>query len=229
MAHLKIQPPGQVPLNPQDRKPIIKVIGGDSWHVSTNLFNPACPAEPANPDNTIVEVKLAETQFDNALWSGGWFEGVLPDKTRKGLCHINIPKEITKNLRRGSYMFSVRVSDILKTTTITEADGSFLVEYKVTSDQHSIPYKDGTSKSSSGDSVNNAGSITEDTLKSINEALVSLKKEISALKSGKIDKDALDGKSFDISKMKDVVEAAGTVADALGADVSGISEEQQGG
>jgi hypothetical protein len=148
MAHIKtkIQPAGQMPLDPGDRKPIFRVIGGDTWHVSFNLHNPL-DREAASPGNTLVEVKLAETQFDAPLWSGEWFKGIYPDADRPGLCHMLVPMNITKSLRRGSYMFSVRVSDMLKTVFETEAEGSFLVEYKPTSDQHSIPYKDGTSKS----------------------------------------------------------------------------------
>ena len=147
MAHLKtkILPAGQMPLDPGDRKPVFHVIGGDTWHVSFNLRNPVNGAE-ANPDNTLVEVKLAETQFDEALWSGEWFKGIYPDADRRGLCHLLIPRVVTQALRRGSYMFSVRVSDLLKTTYETQAEGSFLVEYRPTSDQHSIPYKDGTSQ-----------------------------------------------------------------------------------
>lgn len=146
MAHLKIQPAGQMPLDPGDRKPVIKVIGGDTWRVSLNLYNPADVLEPATPDNTVVIVKLAETQFDDTIWTGEWFSGVMPDKSRRGLCYIVVPMDVTKRLRRGNYMFSVKVSDLLKTCTTTEAEGSFLVEYKPTSDQHSIPYKDGTSE-----------------------------------------------------------------------------------
>lgn len=144
MAHINVQPAGQVPLNNANRRPIIKVIGGDTWRVSLNLYNPAMPGVAATPDNTFVTVKLAETQFDAPLWSGEWYNGVMPDSSRKDLCYLVVPKSITQSLRRGSYMFSVRVSDILKTQTVTEAEGSFLVEYKVTSEQHSIPYKDGT-------------------------------------------------------------------------------------
>jgi hypothetical protein len=148
MAHLKIQPAGQMPLDPADRQPVVRVIGGDTWHVTVNLYNPVDVLEPATPDNTYVTVKIADTQFDDPLWTGEWFSGIVPDKNRRGLCHIAVPMDVTRSLRRGSYMFSVRVSDLLKTCTATEAYGSFLVEYMVTSDQHSIPYKDGTMKSS---------------------------------------------------------------------------------
>lgn len=208
MAHLKIQPPGQVPLNPQDRKPIIKVIGGDSWHVSFNLYNPAKPWEPALPDNTTVEVKLAETQFDDALWSGEWYEGVMPDERRKGLCHINVPREITESLRRGSYMFSVRVTDILKTKVVTEAEGSFLVEYKVTSDQHSIPYKDGTSGSGTKSGTTESTSMSE-----LENIMYLIKKEIMDIKQEQKEMlSSLAGLSEDMRTANENIDVASTTA-----------------
>ena len=146
MAYVKIQPPGVVPVLEEDRQAVIKVISGDTWTVNVNKFNPRNPVEPATPDNTLIRVVLSETQFDNPIWVGSWYAGVYPDPVRKDLCQIRIPREITKNLRRGNYLFSLRASDLLMTSYVTEVQGSFLVEYTPTSDQHSIPYKDGTSR-----------------------------------------------------------------------------------
>lgn len=144
MAHIKIQPPGVMPLDPCDRKPIYHVVSGDTWDFTVNLYSPENFREPATPDNTIVSCVVAETQFDKPLWMGLWYNGVKPDEKRAGLCHIAIPREVTKTLRRGSYMFSVRVSDLLLSRIITQAEGSFLVEYKPTSENHDIPYKKDT-------------------------------------------------------------------------------------
>lgn len=202
MAHLKIQPPGQVQLNPQDRTHIIKVIGGDSWHVSVNLYNPANPIEPAIPENTYVEIKLAETQFDKAIWTGEWFNGIIPDPRRIGLCHINVPRDITERLRRGSYMFSVRVSDILKTNVVTEAEGSFIVEYKVTSDQHSIPYKDGT------------GGTVE-----IPAIVEMLNAAIKDMDNKKVDKNALFRTKISVDTINGLRKAMVDIAKILGAKI----------
>lgn len=154
MSFFKVQPLGVMPLDDSHRKPIIRVIGGDTWRTSLNLYNPANPSEAATPDNTIVSIKLAETQFDEPLWEGEWYAGVYLDKDRSDLCHIEVPKSITKSLRRGSYMFSVRVSDLLMTHIITEAQGSFLVEYTPTSYHHSIPYKDGEYSEETKEEIN---------------------------------------------------------------------------
>lgn len=148
MPHMKINKPmpaGQMPLDDGDRKPIFRFVSGDTWKISVNLYNPADSSEPATPDNTVAVVTVSETQFDKPLWTGEWYNGIMPDDRRPGLCYIAIPPDVTDSLRRGSYMFSVKVSDKLCSVEATEADGSFLVEYKPTSENHSIPYKDGTS------------------------------------------------------------------------------------
>lgn len=146
MAHVSPQPPGVCLAQSSHHKPIIRVVGGDTWDVSVNLYDPSDVCRPASPETTFATVTLSETQFDRPIWTGEWNDGIMPDVRRKDLFHIVIPREVTASLRRGSYQFSVRLSDLLKTRFVTEAEGSFLVEYKPTSDQHSIPYKDGTSE-----------------------------------------------------------------------------------
>ena len=141
MAHIKIQPPGVMPLDPCDRKHIFHVVSGDTWDFTVNLYLPFDPSTSATPDNSLVTCAVAETQFDKPLWLGLWNSGVKPDDKREGLCHIEIPRDVTKELRRGSYMFSVRVADLLLSKVQTQAEGSFLVEYKPTSENHDIPYK----------------------------------------------------------------------------------------
>ena len=140
----KISPPGCNPLNNEDRMPVMKVVSGDTWVVSA-----AFTAEdfgPASPKNSVVEFVLSENQFSPPIWTGGWFDGIIPDMFRPGLAHINIPRKITKTLRRGSYMFSARVGDRSRYSFSTQLVGHFLVEYMPTSEQHSIPYRDGTSR-----------------------------------------------------------------------------------
>lgn len=206
MAHIKVKPPGQPDLDNGDRKPIVHVISGDTWRVSVNLYNPV-GGGPATPHNTVVEVKLAETQFDKAIWEGEWFNGITPDENRAGLCYIDVPKELTRSLRRGSYMFSVRVSDLLKSKTVTEAEGSFLVEYKPTGEQHSIPYKDGT-----GYMAN---------IPAIVEMLAALIRDFDAKK---VDKNALIGTPVSISTVNDLRKDLVDIARVLGAKITWSEE-----
>ena len=144
----KVGPPGCNPLRQEDRMPILRVVSGDTWIVDAELVAP--DGGPASPDNCCVEFVLSENQFSPPMWTGRWMSGIVPDENRRGLVHVKIPREITRTIRRGSYMFSMRVSDMMHYEYSTQLAGNFLVEYLPTSDQHSIPYRDGTSEIFSG-------------------------------------------------------------------------------
>ena len=137
-------PPGCNPLNDEDRMPVLKVVSGDTWTIDAELVAP--DGGPASPKNCNVDFMLSENQFSPPLWKGEWFSGILPDKFRAGLVHVCIPRDLTKTLRRGSYMFSMRVCDKMRHSYDTQLVGNFLVEYMPTSEQGSIPYRDGTSE-----------------------------------------------------------------------------------
>ena len=140
----KIGPPGCNPLRDEDRQPVLKVVSGDTWIVDADLT--AADGGPASPKNSYVEFVLAENQFSPPIWTGEWMNGILPDINRRGLVHVTVPRDVTNALRRGSYMFSMRVADPMRYFFSTQLKGNFLVEYMPTSDQHSIPYRDGTSE-----------------------------------------------------------------------------------
>ena len=140
----KLNPPGCNPPLKYDRLPIVRVISGDTWEIRACLT--AADGGPAAPGNSHVEFVLAENQFSPPLWIGTWYTGVVPYENRAGFVRVVIPRDITKILRRGSYQFSLRVADRLRKTYDTQLVGNFLVEYAPTSDQHSIPYRDGTSE-----------------------------------------------------------------------------------
>ena len=140
----KLIPPGCNPSRPDDRMPVAQVVSGDTWEIHTQLF--AADGGPASPDNSHVEFVLAENQFSPPIWTGVWYTGVVQYENRAGFVRVVIPRDITKTLRRGSYQFSLRVADRMRQTYNTQLVGHFLVEYAPTSDQHSIPYRDGTSE-----------------------------------------------------------------------------------
>ena len=136
-------PPGCNPLRDEDRMTVMKVISRDTWKIDAELI--AADFGPASPKNSHVEFVLSENQFSPPIWTGTWNNGVVQDENRPGLVHVIIPREVTRALRRGSYMFSIRVSDLMMYSFSTQLVGNLLVEYMPTSDQRSIPYRDGTS------------------------------------------------------------------------------------
>ena len=259
-------PPGVNPVRNEDRMPVVKVVSGDTWSVDAELVAADCG--PASPENSYIEFVLSENQFSPPIWTGEWMSGVLPDANRKGLVHVRIPREITRTLRRGSYMFSMRVGDRMRYSCSTQLDGNFLVEYMPTSDQHSIPYRDGTSEVFGGGSA--ADSVTESdggsgVIDKLKADMQSLREEVSLLKrskankgemmigdgpqpdmktiqlkegmactvitnhqdlSGKMDKDALAGKTYDFSKNRDIIIAGSDAVKALGGDVTDNPADQ---
>ena len=155
----KVGPPGCNPLRNEDRMPVLKVISGDSWVVDAELVAADCG--PASPKNSHVEFVLSENQFSPPIFVGAWFNGVIPDSNIAGLVHVVLPRDLTKTIRRGSYMFSMRVADKMKYSFNTQLVGNFLVEYMPTSDQRSIPYRDGTSEIFGANGCTNAPSEAE--------------------------------------------------------------------
>jgi hypothetical protein len=97
---------------------------------------------PVTPGNSLVTFTLAETQFNpQPIWTGDWLDGIVQKDEASGVVEITIPNRIMDRLRRGGYVFAVRVSDRLKNGTYTAFTGSMLVEYAVGGPQHDIPYK----------------------------------------------------------------------------------------
>lgn len=231
-------PPGVNGLRDDDRLPVIKVVSGDSWVVDADLVAP--DGGPASPKNSYVEFVLSENQFSPPIWTGEWVNGILPDENIKGLVHIRIPGELTKSLRRGSYMFSVRVSDKMKFYFSTQLKGNFLVEYMPTSDQRSIPYRDGTSEIFTGSQQQAPGGKQPST--DTDEEIDRLKAEIRALRKaleGKADADSVYSKDETTALVSDGVSQAITdivagaptaldtlkeIADWIGNDHSGATQ-----
>ena len=135
---------GPIGVNPsldEDRMPVIKVTNGDSWILDATVWNPATGL-PATIENCRLEFALVENRFAcDHLWTGTWINGIYPDDVVAGLVHIKIPKDISSELRRGTYHFSLKVTDYLDNITETELTGYFQVEYEPTSDTHNIPYR----------------------------------------------------------------------------------------
>jgi hypothetical protein len=97
---------------------------------------------PATPDNSLVSFNLAETQFDpQTIWTGNWLDGVTEKVPASGVVNITVPSRIMDRLRRGGYMFSIKVSDKQGNGAYTPLNGGMLVEYTVGGPQHDIPYK----------------------------------------------------------------------------------------
>jgi len=134
-------PIGVNPPSDHDRQPILKVIGGDTVVIETIVQR--ADGVPATVDNSILTFALRDQKFSSEpIWEARWYSGIMPvGGVTPGRVQIKIPADITDTLRRGSFVYSLRVSDKLGNDVQTVLTGSLLVEYAPTSPTHNIPYK----------------------------------------------------------------------------------------
>ena len=128
------------PLSPKDRKyMVITAYNGDTITIKARCY---INEIPVNYDNSVLEFALLDQRFSlTELWRGTWRVGIEVNPDHPGLICVTIPANISENLRRGSYIFSLRVSDKLNEFKYTAFEGMLQIEYAPTSDTHDIPYK----------------------------------------------------------------------------------------
>lgn len=138
-GHIDVFPVGVNP--PAPKKDIIRVSGGDTIVLSDAVFDMF--GRPVSMDKHILSFVLKDQKFsDESVWTGGWMDGIT-EGNRPGMVVVKIPNTVSESLRRGSYVYSLLVSDRLLDNRVTRMRGSLLVEYEATSPHTSIPYKDG--------------------------------------------------------------------------------------
>ena len=145
MPYVKpVKPVGVSPALEEDRMPVVKVVNGDTWTIDADVWNPVT-MEPGTPDNVKLSFVLTENRFiKDPFWTATWYNGILPDENIPGLVHIRVPAEVSSELRRGIYAFSLTSTDLLDTVIDTQMKGHFQVEYEPTSPIHNIPYRKGS-------------------------------------------------------------------------------------
>lgn len=145
MPYVKpLKPVGVNPALKEDRMPVIKVFNGDTWTIDADVWDPV-NGEPGIPEKVDLEFVLTENRFvKEPFWTGRWYEGILPDDVIPGLVHIKVPQEVSSELRRGVYAFSLKTTSRLDKVVDTQLKGHFQVEYEPTSDTHNIPYRKGS-------------------------------------------------------------------------------------
>ena len=139
--YINSDPVGANPPLQQDRIPIWKVTNGDSLILDTQALLPHSTV-PATPENSELKFVLAQSQFDREnFWTGLWRDGIEPiEDVRPGYVRIHIPDKVASTLRRGSYQFSLTVTNLATRQTQTLINAYMLMEYVPGSPNHAIPY-----------------------------------------------------------------------------------------
>lgn len=139
--YINSDPVGANPPLQQDRMPIWRVTSGNSLILHTLARLPHSPVL-ATPENSVLKFVLAQNQFDREnFWTGLWRDGIEPlGDVRPGYVEIHIPEKVSNTLRRGSYEFSLTVTNADTREVETILTAYMLVEYVPGSVNHAIPY-----------------------------------------------------------------------------------------
>ena len=142
----RITPVGVNQPDDADRRPIWKAYNGDELRVRTRLENP-WDSEPSTSANCEVEFVLADTRFSakfDTLWEGAWGTGIeaVDAVEHPGLIDITIPAVVSGTLRRGSFIYSLTLTNPDTGNRYTVMEGSLLIEYAPTTPIQDIPYKE---------------------------------------------------------------------------------------
>jgi hypothetical protein len=143
--YIKPQPIGVQPPSSEDAMPIWRADSGDDLVLETRATL-ADGETKVTPDNSILVFVLSENRFSQVyFWTGRWHDGIeeVDPVNHPGMIRIQIPQDLANTLRRGTYNFSMNVSDKLGQDPYVTLVGTLLMEYEPSSPEHNIPYKHG--------------------------------------------------------------------------------------
>ena len=134
-----VNPPGEDPA--ENNNDIWVIKSGDSGE--RTFYDVKLPdGTRVTPENSKLRFAIADNQFcETPIWEGEWHNGIELVNNEDGNILVDIPTEIMDSLRRGSYRFSLTVTDIAGLKSYVPIDSSMLLEYTVSGPQHDIPYK----------------------------------------------------------------------------------------
>lgn len=139
---IKFEPQGVKIPKEYHRMPIWKVYSGDTVAIMGKFYIGA--SVPVTYENSILEFSMSDQRFSNdPVWTGTWRDGIeLVAPEHPGLVRIKLPDDISADLRRGSYIFSLRIADKATGVITTGLEGMIEVEYAPSSPIKDIPYRD---------------------------------------------------------------------------------------
>jgi hypothetical protein len=97
--------------------------------------------EIATPSNSKLLFTLTDMRFKTMpLFTADWGE-YIKEINNIGGVQVTLPQELTATLRRGSFLYSLTVTDKLKNQRCTCGRGNFLIEYGADAPLPDIPYR----------------------------------------------------------------------------------------
>lgn len=140
--HLPYAPMGISPKRGENIKNVKYAYQGDTIRLYS--CPPLINGEPATDENSRINFKLVDDRFCRTpLFEAEWNDNL--NATDQGL-EIVIPKTVTCNLRRGTFLYALTISDTLGDNCLTYEEGSILIEYGANAPNPDIPYRTETDK-----------------------------------------------------------------------------------
>ena len=117
---------------------IHQFVVGDTMAWRERLFVGNTPVTPSAFE---IGFALVSQRFSpDVVFSAGWGNELAHKAEDPGLVEVELPKEISDSLRRGSYMYAITATNLDTEVVATVKSGYLLVEYKPTSPHKDIPY-----------------------------------------------------------------------------------------
>jgi len=156
--HVDVTPLGATgyPGKRQHKDNMHQLYQGDTFKRKFQLVMP--DGSPINRDESRVLFQLTDRRiWCEVFFTAEWDDNIKMINPETGLVELTIPCRITEKLRRGSYHFSFKVSDLTDTERKTQQEGYIQVEYTATSPETNIPYRNGPFEDQTTGEVSNNG------------------------------------------------------------------------
>jgi len=138
MSELTYDPYGVNPKAGKNKDTMHEFFQGDT--IAFEIPSVFRDGEKAKSSTTTI-FTLVDKRYhhDPVIWTGTVGDGLtyLAD----GVVKVTIPKAISDVLRRGSFLYSLRVSKSLGTPTYTTEEGSILIEYGADAPNPTLGYR----------------------------------------------------------------------------------------
>ena len=153
MAHRKLpyDPLGIAVKTGNVYKNVHNVFQGDLLEIDTVAFL-RDGTTPATPENSIITFTIVDDRFRiTHLSTGVWGDGAEQLNDIGGV-RLTVPETLTGTMRRGGFMYTVTITDILGTGRQTIEEGTIQVEYGADAPLPDVPYRtdDGIQNDPSG-------------------------------------------------------------------------------
>ena len=141
--------PGPIGVRPKSGKThqgIYSIYQGDKFSLDTSACLP--DGTVATPENSRLKFTLVDDRFcqdePNTFFRAEWNDNIIriPNNDTGGV-RVTIPQSVTCRLRRGSYKFSLTLSDNLGQNRCTLLDQTLIVEYAADAPLPDAAYRQG--------------------------------------------------------------------------------------